>query len=257
MNCEYHRLRPKELVERRKTMPVAYLGLGVLEWHGFHNPLGLDGLKANGIALHLAERLGGVVMPPLYWGDNRQEIGELVFDPAASPWLPEGMEDHTGAIMAAMDADKTAYQADAARSRENGGWRLWQELVVHMLFQIQTLGFKLIVLVPGHYPLIGPLDQAVATYEQKGGVSEIFVLTDMMYSEDNDAGDHAAAFETSLMMAIAPELVKLDALDPDPSLTPIGVLGEDPRTSASQAFGEQILAKLVELAGERIQQTTN
>ncbi len=254
MIVEYHRLRPKELVQRRQAMPVAYVGLGILEWHSLHNPLGLDGLKANGIALHLAAQLGGLVMPPLYWGDNRQEICELVFDPAVSPWLPEGTEDHTGAIMAAMEADKTAYRADADRSQANGGWRLWQELVVHMLFQIETLGFKLIVPIPGHYPLIGPLNQAVTTYYEKGGTAEIFVLTDMMYSETGDAGDHAAAFETSVMMAIEPHLVKLDELGEDTDVAPIGVLGEDPRTAASQAFGEKILAKMTELVRERVQQ---
>jgi creatinine amidohydrolase len=253
-NFEYHRLRPRELVARRNEMPVAYIGLGILEWHGLHNPLGLDGFKANGIALHLAEQLGGVVMPPLFWGDNRQEICELVFDPAVSPWLPEGTKDHTGGIMAAMSLDKAAFQADATRSNEEGGWRLWEELMVHMLFQIQTLGFKHIVPIPGHYPLIGPLNRAIATYKEKGGTSKVLVLTDMMYSENNDAGDHAAAFETSLMLAIAPERVKLSELDPDPTVPPTGVLGKDPRSFASKEFGVKILAKMTELVQGFIQQ---
>lgn len=41
----YRYLRPKQMVERRDAMPVAYMGLGILEWHGLHNPLGLDGVK--------------------------------------------------------------------------------------------------------------------------------------------------------------------------------------------------------------------
>lgn len=253
-NVEYHMLRPKELVERREKMPAAYLGLGILEWHGKHNPLGLDGNKANGIALHLAEQLGGVVMPPLFWGDNRAIIAELVFDPDVSPWLPDGTKDQTKLIMAAMNLDKSAFQADATRSKEEGGWRLWEELVVHILFQIQTLGFKHIILIPGHYPLINPLDQAIAAYKGKGGVSKTFVLTDMMYAEDNKAGDHAAAFETSLMLAIDPDRVRLDELDPNPAVPPIGVLGEDPRMFASKEFGDKILEKMTELTREFIDQ---
>ena len=249
---EYHRLRPKDMVKRRTQKPVAYLGLGILEWHGLHNPLGLDGWKANGIALHLAERLGGVVMPPLYWGDDRQEICELVFDPAVSPWLPEGTTDHTKDIMETIHLEKPAFLADADRSRQNGGWRLWEELVVHILFQIQTLGFRQIVLIPGHYPLFGPLDRAIAAYKQKGGASSTIVLTDPMYSEALDAGDHAAAFETSLMLALAPDLVDLNELDPDPSIPPVGVLGKDPRQFASREFGEKILAKMTSLIAERI-----
>ncbi len=252
---EYHRLRPRDLVARRSQVPVAYLGLGILEWHGLHNPLGLDGWKANGIAVHLAKNLGGVVMPTLYWGDNRQEICELVFDPEVSPWLPEGTTDHTQPIMEIMGLSKAAFQADADRSRDNGGWRLWEELVVHILFQIQTLGFRMVVLIPGHYPLFGPLDRALSVYKSQGGICEAIVLTDQMYSEKLDAGDHAAAFETSLMLALAPELVNLEELDPDPGIPPLGVLGQDPRTNASRLFGEKILAKMVELVDQRIKKS--
>jgi creatinine amidohydrolase len=252
MNVEYHRLRPADLVARREERPVAYLGLGILEWHGLHNPLGLDGVKANGIAIHLAERLGGVVMPPLFWGDNRGDICELVFDPAVSPWLPEGTTDHTAAIEREMRLDKAKLQADAERSRAEGGWRLWRELMVHTLFQIQTLGFRLIVPIPGHYPLFKPLEDSVEAYKYAGGTSEIFVLKDHMYDESGKAGDHAAAFETSLMLALEPDLVDLGRLDPDPEIAPTGVLGADPRFGASREFGEKILERFTELVRGRL-----
>lgn len=50
----------------RTKKPVAYLGLGVLEWRGLHNPLGLDGIKANAVLEYIADELGGIVMPPLF-----------------------------------------------------------------------------------------------------------------------------------------------------------------------------------------------
>lgn len=250
---EYQLLRPAQLRARRAELPVAYLGLGILEWHGLHNPLGLDGVKANAIAVHLARQLGGVVLPPLFWGDNREEICELVFDPAVSPWLPPGTGDHTGAIMAALGAEKAAFAADAARSRANGGWRLWEELLVHILFQAQTLGFRLIVLLPGHYPLFSPLRRALDSYREQGGALQTFTLTDTMYSETGDSGDHAAAFETSLMLALAPQLVDLGALDPDPAVPPAGVLGQDPRAHATPEFGAQILRKMTALTRQEIE----
>lgn len=80
----YHHTRPKQLVTERENLPVAYLPLGVLEWHGYHNPLGLDGVKAESVLKHLREKLGGIVMPSLYWGDNRQMICEVVFDSKVS-----------------------------------------------------------------------------------------------------------------------------------------------------------------------------
>lgn len=254
MNVEYHRLRPAELVARRKERPVAYLGLGILEWHGLHNPLGLDGVKANGVALHLAKNLGGVVMPPLFWGDNRSDICELVFDPAVSPWLPEGTADHTAGIAQEMGIEISVLQEDAKRSADEGGWRIWKELVVHMLFQIQSLGFRVIVPIPGHYPLFHPLDEAIDTYHAKGGSSDVFVLKDHMYDESGNAGDHAAAFETSALLALEPDLVDVSALDSNPDIPPTGVLGEDPRIHASREFGEKILDRFTSLVRTELQE---
>ncbi|MFQ9258345.1 MAG: hypothetical protein ACLR4L_13500 [Gallintestinimicrobium sp.] len=37
----YEELLPEELVQRVQEMPVAYLPLGTLEWHGPHMPLEL------------------------------------------------------------------------------------------------------------------------------------------------------------------------------------------------------------------------
>jgi creatinine amidohydrolase/Fe(II)-dependent formamide hydrolase-like protein len=151
-----------------------------------------------------------------------------------------------------MKLPKEDFRADARRSAEEGAWRLWIETAVHCLFQIQTLGFKLIVLIPGHYPLFSPVDRAVEGYTRGGGSSEVFVLTDRMYDESGRSGDHAAAFETSLMLALEPELVDLQELDRDPEVTPVGVLGEDPRVRASKEFGERILARFAEIVRARI-----
>ena len=51
--------------------------------------------------------------------------------------------------------------------------------------------------------------------------------------------DHAAAIETSLLMHLAPETVDMGALDPDPTVVPQGVGGNDPRTHASETFGKE------------------
>ena len=68
---KYINLRPRQLVELRTRKPVAYLGLGILEWHGLHHPLGLVGVKANAVLEFIADALGGIVMPPLFWGKTR------------------------------------------------------------------------------------------------------------------------------------------------------------------------------------------
>jgi creatinine amidohydrolase len=58
--------------------------------------------------------------------------------------------------------------------------------------------------------------------------------------------DHAGANETSLVMALHPELVHMEHLSPDPAARPVAILGEDPRTHASVAFGEQVLGRQFE-----------
>ena len=50
MEVRYERLRPAQIVARREACPVAYLPIGTIEWHGEHNPVGLDTLKIHRLA---------------------------------------------------------------------------------------------------------------------------------------------------------------------------------------------------------------
>ncbi len=49
-------MRPEQIDAARARQPTIYLPFGALEWHGYHNPVGLDGLKAHeqlvGLAAH-------------------------------------------------------------------------------------------------------------------------------------------------------------------------------------------------------------
>ena len=64
----YEELLPEECVQRIKEMPVAYLPLGTLEWHGPHMPLGADGIQSKELFVRVAEKVGGVVLPKLFMG---------------------------------------------------------------------------------------------------------------------------------------------------------------------------------------------
>ncbi len=75
----YEEMRPGEVVIARTKKPVAYLPIGGIEWHGEHNPLGLDTVKAHELCIRAAQKGGGLVMPPLFWGESR-ESGLLEFD---------------------------------------------------------------------------------------------------------------------------------------------------------------------------------
>ncbi len=243
----YADMRPKALTKRRQDCPVAYLPLGILEWHGLHNPLGLDGIKAERVLSHLAAKLGGVVLPPLYWGDNRADIVDVLCDSAVSSFPPQDAGDHVTKICETMGVSRTRLEQEAQRSTANGGWRLWEELVVHILFQCESLGFDLIVAYPGHYPMHGPLNRAIGTFKFKGGQADVFALTDHLVAH----GDHAAAFETSLLLALAPDLVDLSALSTTDSMH-LGVVGEDPLKHASAEIGYSILENFERILEEQI-----
>lgn len=188
-------------------------GLGIIEWHGLHNPIGLDGIKANSIACYLARKLGGLVMPTQYWGEYRREIAELDFDGSFRVGFATDIDDcdHTLPIANYMGIKKETFVKDAERGKDFGEYELWEKLLLKTLFQIETLGFKAIVLIPGHYPLIRSVDKVIDNYVKNEGQCRILKLTDFDYNaSDGYSGDHAAAFETSLMMALYPELVDLE-----------------------------------------------
>ena len=56
VEVRYERLRPAQIVARREACPVAYLPIGTIEWHGEHNPVGLDTLKMHALLVHVRAR---------------------------------------------------------------------------------------------------------------------------------------------------------------------------------------------------------
>jgi hypothetical protein len=93
----------------------------------------------------------------------------------------------------------------------------------------------------------GPLDRAVSIYQAKGGVSRVFVLKDHLVAR----GDHAARFETSLLLRLRPELVDLSQLSPSDD-THLGVLGEDPLKYATSGYGQEILSQFLEIISDQL-----
>lgn len=252
MSCVLiHEMRPDQIRAAREACPVAYLPMGVLEWHGLHNPLGLDAVKATAMAERFARSIGGLVMPTMWWGDHRAILAELVFDANVS-----GNIDHRAEIMRGHGLSIECFQRDAQRSEAEGGWELFRRLLNHSLHEIATLGFKVIVTISGHYPLAGPAGEVGKDFTSAGHASVIPIIGYDLVRE-RYKGDHAAKWETSLMLSLRPELVDLSRLDPDPEHLPAGVLGEDPRTyeghiGASAQYGEMAMNAMIEALRERV-----
>jgi creatinine amidohydrolase len=222
----YAELTPAEFRARLAAAPIAYLPLGTLEWHGEHLPLGSDGLQAQGFFVHLARRVGGIVLPMLFVGpDLHAESGGRPFYGMDIVGFAEG-EPHqlTG----------SAYWIDEAQ---------FAALLEAVLAQLARAGFKIVV-AHGHGPSTRCFETHSAPWSQQFGL-QLFSGRDPAH-RDAVTGlqtDHAAANETSLMMALHPDLVQMDRLPADLKVWPQAIHGEDPRRHASPDVGRAIIQK--------------
>jgi len=240
----YQLLRPAEAVERRLACPVVYIPIGTLEWHGVHNPLGADTLQAEHLAIICARKGGGLVFPPLYYGESRLE------------GLMESNAGDKDEIAELMSLDSENFQPGCFIYSEQEQNENYQRLLLHILNQAETLGFKVAVLLAGHYPLIDHARAAAVIYNKhvrRTGKMLAWATVDYLHlrEEHSCAGDHAGGWETSHCMAIDPELVDISLLPPKGTKL-VGAGGRMEPQDATADFGRLIF----EQAAEKIVQET-
>ena len=203
------RLRPREIEQAMQTCPVLFQPLGTIEWHGLHNIVGLDAVKAHHLCVRAAQRGGGLVAPAVFGG-----VGGLD-------------QPHTFVMEPENDVHSVLVRA----------WvqKLCQEAV--------RQGFKAVLVLTGHYGAAQQMvirDLAVRLSRSLGvpvlGTPEYFLALDVGYR-----GDHAAWGETSLMLHLDPGSVDLSQLGNPPHR---GVGGRDPR-EATRADGEKLSETIV------------
>ncbi len=243
----YERMRPEQVRQARKACPVAYLPIGTIEWHGLHNPVGLDTLKAHALAVRCAQAGGGLVFPALYYGESRVEA------------LMEANASDREQIAGLMGLPPENFHAERMRFTAQEQNETYQRLLLHCLYELETLGFKVIVLVAGHYPLIDHARAACGVFHQQRygsrrteAIAWVFTGYELVKDRYPEAGDHAGHWETSLMLALAPELVDMTRLPTDPNAPLVGVGSARPVQEASAEFGEQAIAVLVERVVEQV-----
>ena len=87
---QYEEMLPHELAVAIEEFPVAYVPVGSLEWHGRHLPLGNDAMKAHAICVCAAQKYGGVVVPPTFWGHMGHWCGcDYFITISPSPPVPD------------------------------------------------------------------------------------------------------------------------------------------------------------------------
>jgi creatinine amidohydrolase len=200
---EYERMTPPEIVAARERRPVAFVPFGPIEWHGPHLPLGTDAIHAGHIARGLAEELGGVVLPTFFLGtetvrlpgNGPEELGVL------------GLDDDVRVV--GMDLP-----ANSVRSLyiEEGAFAVAVREIVRGL---TGDGWRLVVLVNGHGAInhIRTLER-IAREETSAEARVISLMAWTPPEPPREGPGHADREEAAVMLAIAPDLVRLDQLPP-------------------------------------------
>ena len=217
------------------------LALGATEQHGRHLPLATDALLGDHLARMLADRLDAFHAPTLRVGCSEHHVG-------------------FAGTMSLSESTFHAVVGDLVRSLLRGG-------------------FRRIVLVPTHGGNFAPLAAAVSKLDERQSVTALtdlgvlFQIAQMGEREYGvplaEGGLHAGEWETSLLLAIHPDLVAMEHAEPGftgdlqdalkgifaeggvAALSENGAIG-DPRRATTE-HGERYWSAAVDLALEQIE----
>ncbi len=163
---------------------VCIVPLGIVEKHGPHMPLGTDLIDVRAQVLNAVKEEYAVVFPEYYVG----QINEARHQPGVIAYSPELV------------------------------WKMLQETCD----EIARNGFEKIILVSGHggnnnllpYFCMSLLSEkrnyAVYLSQPKADPNEHTKVEELMKKLPPNAGGHAGTTETSYMLAVRPDLVKMD-----------------------------------------------
>jgi creatinine amidohydrolase len=230
----YEELLPDEFIERLENKPVGYLPLGTIEWHGMQNGLGADLIQSRGLFRLAAERFGGIVFPSLWIGPDRITTLE------------------NGLTLIGMDtADETNPHQQLPGSCYWISKGVFISVLEAIIIQAKRVGFKCI-LADGHGPSRNVWNEMIDGWEKQYNIKLLSAIRDFPNDTWKTQNDHAGKNETSIMMAIRPDLVDLNKLPNDEKIWPKGIAGEDPRYSTSN-YGKQLIEQTLKEIGEKIE----
>jgi creatinine amidohydrolase len=222
MRLEY--MRPRQIDAAKRRRPAVHVPVGSIEWHGRQNAVGLDAVKAHEQLVGLALRAGGVVYPPVLFGAG----GGHADYPHSDMFPPQPM----------------------------------RQLIAQLLHGFHRDGYAAAILLSGHYPNRREyLEGAIEDFRAGGGTTRVLAIVENQVP--GVSGDHAARWETSYMMHLQPATVDMGELaGHDDDITGAGqprnwmgdefrdhpcygLVGEDPRRTASADAGREATERLI------------
>ncbi|MCY3764018.1 MAG: creatininase family protein [Gemmatimonadetes bacterium] len=227
---QWERMFPDQLEAAYDDCPLVYFTYGLCEPHGPHDAVGLDGLKAHGIACEAARAHGGIVAPPDFW--HIHELGGYAL------WL-----------------ERTVGQAERSWMTCMPPWQHFKNICYHIRMA-DHLRFHAAIFITGHYgPNWKDLKTLIDLVQPHVG-TRLCGLPDSEANKpgfDNDGqsgGDHAGKVETSLLWALHPDCVDLSRLPPEDAPGPHFAMGPTVRKS-DRRVGERMVTDEVRWLGEK------
>lgn len=218
---KYEEMKPHEINAVLNDCPIAYLVWGAHEWHGPHTVTGLDTIKAYRMTLELCKITGGIVLPPVYCGYQTMK--------------PFRGFKHT------FEFSKS----------------LVMQYVYEHLENIYEEGFKVIVIVMGHYggKHVEAVKQACDIFKEKHKYPRVFAIRDFDPASwiNVKGGDHGGKNETSILMYFRPDLVDMSRLpDEKIKIERYGIVDTAPQANAEH--GKYLVETFVAQAAPKIKQ---
>ena len=228
----------QEFAEAAKSDPVVIVPCGAIEQHGPHLPLGVDAMLSEAIAVDVAKRIGGLVMPTLSYGYKSMPKS------GGGPKFP---------------------------GTTNLDGQTYTHLVGDILREMHRHGLKRICFLNGHFENQWFLTEGIDVAVRGIGDSPLRVVRieywdvlststiDEIFPDGlNIMFEHAAAMETSLMLHYFPAQVRLDRIPGEETHTypPYDIFPADPSwgpssgslspaTSASAEKGQRLIEAIV------------
>ncbi|MCI2229833.1 creatininase family protein [Polaribacter sp. MSW13] len=221
----YDQMRPQQIEAIQKKTPIAYLPWGAIEYHGNHNPTGLDSIKALNLCIDLAKEKGGLVFPVVHLAANL-------------------IKSYPG-----VDFPKHSIEFSE---------KLIRNICEEYLEQLVQQDFKIIVLLSGHAgePHQNILKSVAKEFNKKYPDNYFWAFAEFdILPDDLLVANHSALGETSLQLYYAPTTVDLDSLPKDREicLELDAVSGKDPRL-ATKEFGEKIVKTYLKNASIKLEE---
>ncbi|MDD5489467.1 MAG: creatininase family protein [Candidatus Moranbacteria bacterium] len=204
--------------EKMAKRGIAYIPLGVLEWHGNHLPIETDFLVAVKLCEELSKKKPGYILPPIYLGTDKQRIvkGQKLI----------GMDRHLGKKLPG-----NTYFLEPA---------LFEKMIIGLGKTLNAQGFRKVYLVAGHTGT-GQINALKRAVKKMPGMA----LVDP-YDKLKTEVKHADEFETSILWACHPEEEKISRRRKIPATDDcFRFYGRDLRKKASVALGRKILKEMI------------